>query len=96
MLKLLSRGKVVSRVLEQWNALLLFFKADALENTIDVTETMYKAMINNGFKHMLLFVNYVLQKVDSLNLEYQSASVRIHKVHSTVSDGYRCLLSSFV
>ena len=91
----LSKGKVVSRVLEQWHALLLFFKADALENKVDGAETIYKAMINNGTKHML-FVNYVLQKVDSLNLEYQSASVRIHKVHSIVSDGYRYLLSLFV
>ena len=92
----LSRGKVVSRVLEQWDALLLFFKTDALENKVDGAETIYKAMINNGTKHMLLFVNYVLQKVDSLNLEYQSASVRIRKVHSIVSDGYRYLLSLFV
>ena len=68
----LSRGKVVSRVLEPWDALLLFFKADALENKVDGAETIYKAMINNGTKHMLLFVNYVLKKVDSLNLEYQS------------------------
>ena len=53
-------------------------------------------MINNGIKHILLFVNYVLQIVDGLNLEYQSASVRIHKVHSIVSDGYRYLLSLLV
>ena len=59
----LSRGKVASRVPEQWDALLLFFKADALENKVDGAETIYKAMMNNGTKHMFLFVNYVLQKV---------------------------------
>ena len=92
----LSRGKVVSRVLEQWDALLLFFQADALEIKVNGAETIYKAMIYNCTKLMLLFVNYVLQKVGSLNLEYQSASVRIHKVHSTVFDGCRCLLSLLV
>ena len=59
----------------------VFFLTEAHENKVDEAETIYKVTINAGTMHMLLFVNYVRQKVNILNLEYQSANFRIHKVH---------------
>lgn len=69
----LSRGKVISCILEQWDALILFFqgeiKTDAVK--LDGAADIYKVMVNRGTKHMLLFLNYVLGKVDRMNLEFQ-------------------------
>ena len=45
---------------------------------------------------MLLFLNYVLAKVDSMNIEFQSQQFRLHNVFSTISDEYRGLLSMFI
>jgi hypothetical protein len=49
-----------------------------------------------GTKHMLLFLGYVLKKVNLMNLEFQSQQFRLHKVFVAVCDEYRCLLGMFV
>ena len=60
----LSRWKEVNRVLEQCDAMLsFFFLTEAHKNKVDEAETIYKVTINAGTRHMLLFVNYVRQKV---------------------------------
>lgn len=68
----LSRGKVITRILEQWEALRLFFEAKAKTDKVDGAGQLYKTMTTPGTRHMLLFLNYVLQKVDRMNLEFQS------------------------
>ena len=93
----LSRGKVISRILEQWDALVLFFqgemKTDAVK--LDGAAEIYKVMVNRGTKHMLLFLNYVLGKVDRMNLEFQSEHYRLDTLYSTIAGEYRSILGMF-
>lgn len=57
---------------------------------------IYKTMINPGTKHMLLFLNYILPKVDRMNLAFQSEYFRLASLFTTVSDEYRSIMGMFV
>lgn len=45
---------------------------------------------------MLLFLNYVLLKVDKMNIDFQSQYFRLSTLYSTTSDEYRSILAMFV
>lgn len=92
----LSRGKVVSRVLEQWDALKLFFQSESRTDKVDGASQIHKMMTTRGTKHMLLFINYILGKVDMMNIEFQSQHFRLGTLHSTISDNYRSILGLFL
>lgn len=94
----LSRGQVISRVLEQWDALLLFFQSESLSESdqFNGASQIYKTMLNRGTRHMLLFLNYVLGKVDRMNTEFQAECFRLSSLYSSISDEYRSILSMFV
>jgi Domain of unknown function (DUF4371) len=92
----LSRGKVISRILEQWDALLLFFQSEAPTDKVDGAGDLFKMMSTAGTKHMLLFVNYVIAKIDRMNVEFQSEHFRIHKVFASITDEYRNILAMFI
>ena len=74
----LSREKVISVILEQYDALLLCFQSKAKADEIDNASNIYKILINYGTKPMLLFLQYLWQKVNVLNLEFQSEHFRLH------------------
>ena len=92
----LSRGQVVERIIEQWEALELFFQSESQTDKVDCAGSIYKTMRTAGTKHVLLFLGYVLKKVNVMNLEFQSQHFRLHKVFGTICDEYRCLLGMFV
>ena len=45
---------------------------------------------------MLLFFQYLLQKVNVLNLEFQSEHFRLHQLFSSVLTEYRNILSFYI
>lgn len=94
----LSRGQVISRIVEQWDALTLFFetemKTDAVK--IDGAGVIYRTMVNCGTKHMLVFLNYILGKVDKMNVEFQSECFRLGTLYATIADEYRSILAMFM
>ncbi|XP_068207490.1 uncharacterized protein [Palaemon carinicauda] len=92
----LSRGLVLSRILEQWDALQLFFQGEAKTDKVDGASQISKTMATPGTKHMLLFLNYIISKVDKMNLEFQSQYFRIATLYSTIADEYRSILALFV
>lgn len=94
----LSRGQVIARILEQWDALLLFFQSEMKTESVKVdgAGNIYNNMVNRGTKHMLLFLNYILGKVDKMNLEFQSEFYRLGTLYATIADGYKSLLAMFV
>ena len=94
----LSRGAVTGRILEQWLPLQLLFDADAKtsEGKVDRAADIAKKMKTPGTKHMLLFVHYVVRKVDALNVAFQAEDFKLHRLHAIMSEGYRSLLALFV
>ncbi|KAK3888410.1 hypothetical protein Pcinc_007538 [Petrolisthes cinctipes] len=96
----LSRGKVISRILEPLSlrALLLFFQGEMNTEAVklDGAGEIYKRMTNRGTKHMLLFLNYILGKVDKMNVEFQSEYFRLDTLYSTIASEYRSVLGMFM
>lgn len=92
----LSRGNVVKVILEQWDALLLYFESESKVDKIDGANALYETMKNKGTQHLLLFLNYILEKVNTLNIEFQSQHFRLHVLHSMVYSEYKNILSCFI
>ena len=67
-----------------------------MKTNCDTAAKIYKSLVNCGTKHMLLFLQYILLKVDVLNVEFQSEHFRLHQLHSSVSIEYKDILSYFV
>lgn len=89
----LSRESVISAILEQYTALKLYFEKETKDNKIDVANDIYKALSDNFTKPMLLFLQYILQKVNNLNVEFQSEHFRLHVMMTTE---YRNILSYYI
>ena len=68
----LSHEKVISAILEQYDALLLYFQTESMSDKTDNAGKIYASLTDTGTKPMLLFLQYILQKVNTLNLEFQS------------------------
>ena len=45
---------------------------------------------------MLLFLNFILQKGDAMNKEFQSENFRLHEVFATTQDECCTILSLFI
>ena len=74
----LSCGQVVTRILEQLEALSLFFQSESPSDHVDRAGKIYQTMRTTGTKHMLLFLNYILTKVEKLNIEFQSTHFKLY------------------
>ena len=59
-------------------------------------EKIFDTLTNCGTKHMLLFLQYILQKMNALNIEFQSEHFRLHVLHAMVSTEYKSILSCFI
>ena len=81
--------------MEQWEILVLYFQSESRNDKVDGASKIYKLLVARGTKHMLCFLQYVLSKVNALNLEFQSEQFRLHKLHSMVSTEYKIILSVF-
>lgn len=92
----LSREAVIERILEQWDDLHLFFQSKAATDDVDGAGLIFQTMNTLGTKHMLLFLCYILGRVNCMNLEFQAENFRLHKVFSSVSEQYHYLLSLFI
>ena len=92
----LSRENVVSRILEQWEVLVLYFQSESRNDKVDGASKIYKLLVARGTKHRLCLLQYVFSKVNALNLEFQSEQYRLHKLHSMVSTEYKIILSFFI
>ena len=85
----LSRRQVVKQILEQVIPLKQFFCDEYVTDKVDGALSIYETMTNPGTKHMLLFLKFILKKIDTLNVEFQSEEFRLHQVHRSISDKYR-------
>ena len=61
------------------------FKNEAKTDKIDEAKTVYEVLIKCGTKHMLLFLHYVLHKVNALNVKFQSEHVSLYHLFTIVA-----------
>ena len=92
----LSRENVTRVIIEQWDALVLYFQSESRVDKVDGAKRIYETLTNIGTKHMLLFLEYILKKVNALNVEFQSEHFRLHLLHTMVSCEYKSMLACFI
>ena len=98
----LSFEAPIRRLLETWNALLLFYGGHALgEGTADKVSKekalkIYNALNNPVTKASLYFLAHVLGITNSLNTDFQSSDTRIRRLVSSFITTYAILLQMFI
>jgi hypothetical protein len=92
----LSLLAVVKRVIEQYNALKLFFQSEYLVDRIQVSETIHNRLSDPIILCYLEFLEYVLPFVVDINLEFQSQEPKVHLLHERMSDMYKTILEFYI
>ena len=92
----LSRGQVIERIIEQWDALEFLFQSQSHEVRVDGAGQIFYRMKTLGTKHMLLFLNYYFAKVDKLNVQFQSRNFCLHKLYRSICDECILILGMFI
>ena len=73
----LSRKKLISVILNQYSALLLYFQSEIKIDKVGDASELFKQLSDKETKPMLMFLQYVLQKVNKMNMEFQSEHFRL-------------------
>lgn len=92
----LSLQCVVDRILEQWDAHVLYFQGAALEDHLESAEKIYGALLNPVYKIYFSFLSHILPVVTKMNKEFQSEGVQIHHAFEKVCALYRSVLSNYM
>lgn len=90
----LSLHSCVKRILEQYDALKLYFQS---ENLIDNKAAhIFKSISNPFTKLYLYFLDFVLPILTNLNIAFQAENPQIHNIYSKVATAYKTLLECYV
>lgn len=93
----LSLVAVVKRVLEQWDALKLFFQNEVLEDSRnELANLIHEKMQNIFCKLYLQFLDYILPYITNLNKEMQSEKPKICKLYNSIETVYKVILQFFI
>ncbi|KYN30271.1 hypothetical protein ALC57_00266 [Trachymyrmex cornetzi] len=92
----LSLYAIVNRILEQWDALKLYFREQMLTARLHSVEQIVQAFDNPITKLYYLFLQWVLPKFTKLNELFQSRSVVLTSLHEKMSVNYRELLETYL
>lgn len=92
----LSLHSVVKRILEQYNALLLYFTDMHLNHKVSIAESILKRLKDPSIKLYYQFLDFVLAFFKTLNLEMQSETVKIHTLYSNIESVLKSLLDCYL
>lgn len=92
----LSLGAIVTRIVEQWEALQLYFKGQLSTARLHSVEQIIQALENSLIKLYFLFLEWVLPKFNKLNEFFQSDSVVLTTVYDKMSATYQELLEAYM
>lgn len=91
----LSLHQAVSRVLEQWRPLTLYFSSRVIEERLVSVQQIADRLNDPAVLCYFSFLDYVLPKFNKLNLLFQSTNPTIHLLHESLTDLYLSLLTAF-
>ncbi|XP_036317486.1 zinc finger MYM-type protein 6-like, partial [Rhagoletis pomonella] len=87
---------VINRIIEQWDALQLYFISNVIEvNGINAAK-LAKKMGNPSLRVYFLFLSYVLKIINDLNKDFQSEKIRLPYLYSRVNMTIKLTLSNFM
>lgn len=94
----LSLHACVNRILEQWDALKLYFHAEYLldkKQHVSV-EFLHNCLNDNNLKLYFYFLDFVLPIVNKFNKIFQGDYPTIHRLYKDMSEFYTSLLSCYL
>ena len=95
-LRWLSLKVVVSRFLEQYDALFEFFKEETKskkKKTAEAAGRIFKVLQNRFTIMYLQFLDFILPLLTRQNLEFQSEKPRVHEIHSKMESLFKTIAS---
>lgn len=92
----LSLVAVVERILEQWEALLLFFTDMSLSEHILSADHILALLRDPFIKMYYLFLQWILPKFTTLNAYFQSSKVAVTELNAKISELYRDILLCYM
>lgn len=91
----LSVVQCVSRILEQWPALVLFFTAEASDKSSLQADRILQALKSTYVKATLEFCEYVLGDLTGLNVMFQSNGFHLHRLGTEVERVVKMFCQNF-
>nr|CAH7717430.1 unnamed protein product [Callosobruchus chinensis] len=91
----LSLSAVIIRVLEQYDALKLYFQGQHFDN-VQASSAIFNSLNNPVMRIYLEFLEYVLPIFTNLNLEFQSESPKIHILYERMATTYKTILQCYM
>nr|CAH7749979.1 unnamed protein product [Callosobruchus chinensis] len=92
----LSLLNVVCKILEQWDALRLYFTHKYISERLLAAEQIYRSLEDPLIKTYFMFLEWILPKFTNLNLYFQKGSPLILELHSRTREGYKELLMCYM
>lgn len=92
----LSLQAAVDRVIQNWDALILFFTNECFNQNLHACDNILSSLKNPLYKLYFYFLSYILDIVNSLNLEFQSTKIKIHLLLNRTSDLYKTILKTYI
>lgn len=86
----------IKRILEQWDALKLFFQSQFLEDRNISSEFLFNSLNDKTCKLYFYALDYVLLTVNKLNTIFQGDYTTVHTAFKDISEVYTCLLSCYM
>lgn len=91
----LSLHSAVSRLIEQWQPLTLYFSHIMQEEKMIVLEKIHQSLKDQYVFIYLHFMNYILPYFNRVNLKFQSKSPTLHLLHNELTSLQKTLLEKF-
>lgn len=92
----LSLQAVVSRLLEQYDALQLYFTSAALSDRILAAESILDKLKDPANKLYLQFLEFILPLFNDLNKKMQSQGPQIHTMYESVSTVCKTIMDCYI
>ncbi|XP_037958922.1 zinc finger MYM-type protein 6-like [Teleopsis dalmanni] len=92
----LSLQHVVLRIIEQWDALQLYFLSQCIEVNDIKPKDLANLMAMRETKAYMLFLTYILKIVNDLNIEFQSDSIRLPFLYRKLEAVVQLILTNFM
>lgn len=86
----------MDRVLENWEALILFFTNECFEDNLVASQTILSQLKSPAFKIYFTFLSYILNAVNRLNVEFQAEKPKLQLLLNRVRGLYRSILRNYV
>lgn len=92
----LSLHNCVSRIVEQWDALKLYFQQESLIERNHSAHFLHESFDNSYIKLYFLFLDYILPIVNKLNIIFQGNECAVHNIFRNSSEMLKSILSCYM